>query len=338
MPHVTFIHGLANKCEAKALLRAWGNALGRDDGLQLGALGVTTTMVYWADVLYPSPDPNVADYENYGDDRVEAVDGGGDAELPAGDTAEERVFLEAARERMTDRSNDEIAAAQAIEPRQPARLVESEIVGLLEAGDGPPKLERVPLPWFIKERIMKAYIRDAYLYLFDKEFSPRPGERYYVRQELRRRFIEELTRVEEARGYSRSNDDRHIVVSHSMGTMIAYDCLKRVEECPAVDGLITMGSPLGVDEIQDKFKPGWTRADGFPDLKVQGDWFNISDPFDVVCAAQPEISGDFRFSGAPRIVDSIVTNNGAWRHSVVKYLARKETRVILSRMLGISGP
>jgi pimeloyl-ACP methyl ester carboxylesterase len=55
----------------------------------------------------------------------------------------------------------------------------------------------------------------------------------------------------------------HIVVSHSLGTVIAYDCLKRIPECPAVDGLITLGCPLGLDEIQDKLQPGWTRADGF---------------------------------------------------------------------------
>lgn len=338
MLHVTFIHGLANKCEEKALLRAWCNALGRDDGLQLGALGVTTTMVYWADVLYPSPDPNVADYEHFSDGRAEGVDGGGDAEIPVGDTAEERAFVEAARERMTNQSVAEIETAKRIEPPQPLRLMESEIANRLEAGIGPPKLERIPLPWFIKERIMKAYIRDAYLYLFDKEFSPRPGEKYHVRRELRRRFVEALSTAEDARKHPVGRDDRHVVVSHSMGTMIAYDCLKRVDDCPAVDGLITMGSPLGVDELQDKFKPEWTSADGFPGPKVRGDWFNISDPLDVVCAAQPEISGDFRANGAPKIVDSIVTNNGAWRHSVVKYLARQETRIILSRMLGLGGP
>ena len=59
----------------------------------------------------------------------------------------------------------------------------------------------------------------------------------------------------------------HIVVSHGMGTVIAYDCLKRVARAPVVDGLMTIGSPLGLDEIQDKL----ARVDalnGFPSEKV----------------------------------------------------------------------
>ena len=42
---------------------------------------------------------------------------------------------------------------------------------------------------------MAAYLRDAYLYLFDKTFSPRPGVEYEVRKEIRRRFIDALMAV-----------------------------------------------------------------------------------------------------------------------------------------------
>ena len=37
MPHVTFIHGIANKPEPDALLRIWRDSLGRDEGVDLGA-------------------------------------------------------------------------------------------------------------------------------------------------------------------------------------------------------------------------------------------------------------------------------------------------------------
>lgn len=56
MPHVTFIHGISNKPPAEELLKIWRDALevdqlGNNDGVSLGAIGVTSSMVYWADVL-----------------------------------------------------------------------------------------------------------------------------------------------------------------------------------------------------------------------------------------------------------------------------------------------
>jgi hypothetical protein len=77
------------------------------------------------------------------------------------------------------------------------------------------------------------------------------------------------------------------VVSHSMGTIIAYDCLMHEPDCPPVDGLLTIGSPLAVDEVQDFF-PNWTRDDGFPSKKLHGPWVNVFDPLDVVAGADPQ--------------------------------------------------
>lgn len=329
MPHVTFIHGLANKPEAESLHRIWRRALARGaGGLDLGSSGVTSSMVYWADVLYAAPDPNVADHESTAERTAEQVDGGGDAEIPIGDTEAERTYLAAARARMTRLSDAEIAAAKAAEQASPpVRPAAGTIAARPPAGMAP-TLERIPLPWWIKERIMKAYIRDAYLYLFDKRFSPRPGVSYEVRQEIRRRFLAALRHPQVTHP--------HVVVSHSMGTMVAYDCLKRVPASATVDALITLGSPLGVDEVQDKYKPEWSRADGFPGARLGRDWVNIFDRLDVVCGADPALANDFRAANVRRIVDTQVRNDGAWRHSVVKYLARSETRQALGRALGLA--
>ena len=57
MPHVTFVHGIANKPSNDVLLRIWRDSLARDGGLDLGAEGVTSEMVYWADVMYEAPVP-----------------------------------------------------------------------------------------------------------------------------------------------------------------------------------------------------------------------------------------------------------------------------------------
>ena len=54
---MTFIHGIGNKPNAEDLHRDWRVVLFDDDGLDLDALGVTSSMVYWADMLYESPVP-----------------------------------------------------------------------------------------------------------------------------------------------------------------------------------------------------------------------------------------------------------------------------------------
>ena len=60
MPHITFIHGISNKPEEKKLKKIWLDALSHDllrndDGIDLGASGISTSMIYWADVLYDEP-------------------------------------------------------------------------------------------------------------------------------------------------------------------------------------------------------------------------------------------------------------------------------------------
>jgi hypothetical protein len=120
-----------------------------------------------------------------------------------------------------------------------------------------------------------------------------------------------------------------------MGTVIAYDCLKRVTDCAAVDGFITLGSPLGLDEIQDKLQPGWTRADGFPHERVAGDWVNLFDRLDPVCGFDPVLASDYRKGGQSAVEDIAVQNDGAWRHSITKYLRQKAFATTLRRMLRV---
>lgn len=328
MPHVTFIHGLSNKPKHETLHEIWRRKLATGNtGLNLGSKGVTTRMVYWADVLYPEPDKDVADYESATDRVAREVDGGGNAQVPAAQTSEEAAYLEAARARMAATPEAEIEAKAAAEQATPFPVTESALDDEPTPGPAPITLERIPLPWFIKKRIMATYVRDAYLYQFDKKFSPRPGVEYEVRKEIRKRFIEALT--------DPKITHPHVVVSHSMGTMVAYDCLKRVGDCAGVDALMTLGSPLGVDEVQDRFKPEWTRNDGYPSIKLTGDWVNVYDPYDVVCAADPRLAGDYRHGGKDRIKDVKVENDGAWRHSIAKYFQRDEARAELRRLLDL---
>jgi pimeloyl-ACP methyl ester carboxylesterase len=184
------------------------------------------------------------------------------------------------------------------------------------------------LTWFVKKAFLENFLSDVHHYLFNVQHSPRPGTTYQVQDEIRKRFVTRLKADKPASG-------PHVVVSHSMGTVIAYDCLKRVPECPAVDALITIGSPLGLDEIQDKLQPEWTRQDGFPKDRVRGLWANVFDRLDPVAGFDPFLKNDFR-TGEQGIVNDIeVQNDGAWRHSMVKYLRQDKVRQTLTTMLGL---
>jgi hypothetical protein len=43
---------------------------------------------------------------------------------------------------------------------------------------------------------------------------------------------------------------------------------------------MTIGSPLGLDEIQDALQPEWSRLDGFPSDRVAKRWVNVYDGLD----------------------------------------------------------
>jgi hypothetical protein len=120
-----------------------------------------------------------------------------------------------------------------------------------------------------------------------------------------------------------------------MGTVIAYDCLKRVAACPGVDGLITLGSPLGLDEIQDKLQPEWTRKDGFPHEKVAGGWTNVFDRLDPVCGFDPVFANDYCKAGVAAVEDFAVRNEGTWRHSITKYLRQPAVCRAIGKILGL---
>ena len=309
MAHVTFIHGIANKPAADRLIDVWTRNLADADGLDLGSDGVTSTMVYWADVLYETPlqDGALESATN------EAVSEGLTAEAPdlgvENMSAEERAWVATLGIKLAV----PLVAAEAVQAVPAAREM----------------LERIPLPWPLKERLMRRLLRDVHHYLFNVEFSPRPGATYKVQDEIRARMLNAL---DEGAG----KPGPHVVVSHSMGTVIAYDCLKRVARAPVVDGLMTIGSPLGLDEIQDKLAPEWTPSNGFPSEKVHGDWINVYDSLDPVAGLDPRFANDYRRDGADVVEDVNENNSGAWRHDISKYLHGPQLRDRLRKLLRLA--
>jgi predicted alpha/beta hydrolase family esterase len=310
MPHVTFIHGIANKPPHDQLLDLWIRSLADSTGLDLGAEGVTSSMVYWADVMYPAPlAADEAEAESAADEAVAEGKEPGSSDLD-----------------VEDMDASEAAWTASLAAKLAVPLAVSEVAAAVTPSPVAETLERIPLPGPIKVRLMKKLLRDVHHYLYNVSFSPRPGETFQVQDDIRARMIKAL---QEGAG----KEGPHVVVSHSMGTVIAYDCLKRVAAAPVVDGFLTIGSPLGLDEVQDKLKPEWSRSNGFPFEKVRGRWVNVYDKLDPVAGFDPNFANDYRRDGQSKVEDINEQNYGSWRHDITKYMRGAQLRKALRELL-----
>lgn len=318
MSTIVFVHGLRNKPESTELLRLWRRSLSRDDGIDLNAENISSLMVYWADVFYPIPDADLASYEALDELQltVEQSEAVHNTEIHVNEniSLKERDFISQLSKKL----------------EVPVEYVRNDDIKFNNSKAEVAIYERIPLPGFVKEIIMATFVKEAYAYIFDKESNPTGQKTYQVRKELRNRFVSTLKQIRLAKPL-----ESIVVVSHSMGTMIAYDCLKCVPDCPKVDAFFTIGSPLGIDEIQDGFAPNWTRNEGFPNEKLSGKWINFYDPGDVVARLDPNLANDFQSAGVEVIEDIEESNWGVERHSISKYLQGKVLRSKLKISLNI---
>src|SRR5262245_5450613 len=136
MAHVTFIHGIANKPPQDQLLDLWLRSLAEGGGPDLGTEGITSSMVYWADVMYKEPAAE-AEAESAASEAVAVEkDEAPEVSVDLADAAEVAWTASLAAKLAVPIAADTAAAAAA-----PTPVKET--------------LERIPLPWFLKERLMK---------------------------------------------------------------------------------------------------------------------------------------------------------------------------------------
>ena len=295
MPHITFIHGISNKPEKRILLDNWVGYL-NEGGFDIVEHSCTASMVYWANVMYEVPEvPHEKSSRELAQPPV--TEDEWSKKLPD----IQRNFVQRLEHRLLNNTDDEKSSDE----------------------DGP---RAFPLPEFVVKRIMKRFLRDVHHYLYNAESNPRPGETFAVQTYIRELFVNQL--VEDA---AKSNGP-HIVVSHSMGTVIAYDCLKNVPGCPAIDGLMTVGSPLGISEIQDAFEPEYAEINAFPEIMAPS-WKNIFDSLDPV-NLDKSLRSDYLKHGEKIIEDIQVKNEGPWHHSASKYFSQRTLCDELREMIG----
>ena len=181
-----------------------------------------------------------------------------------------------------------------------------------------PGAKALPLPRFLRrpiaERLLRWFVKDTAAYFFDQQ----------VRKRIKQRLIDQLP----------TTGQPFVLVSHSQGTIVAFEVLSELSTRPEVDLFATMGSPLGIREIQDLLE-----EDGFP-LQIPGrvrSWHNFADRLDPV-ALDAGLKSDFKPRGT--INDHMVVNDRTKDllrfnpHSSVGYLANNTVRSVIHNAFG----
>lgn len=180
-----------------------------------------------------------------------------------------------------------------------AALVDSEQA--VQGADGAVMPEVLPLPRAARirifEQVVRVTVKDVHAYFF-RGFAE-------AMRDVLRRTIADI-------------DTPFVLVAHSLGSIIAYDVLREAAgQGMDVPLLVTVGSPLGVREVQDLITNPLRVPPGV------GAWLNASDLRDIV-ALDHTVRDDYEPAG--RITDLIVANASANHHGIREYLAAGPVR------------
>lgn len=323
---VVFVHGLAKKPSPKKLEEIWRWGLERSDppppfngdnpSIDLDVQGVPGIFNYYADVFYGTE--YETEFDSYFESERELVvqpqnfnEVAGELVMPEPANVEEAKFLEEVERKMREAlTPDELPGLEALPAAQEAAQL--EIASWL--------------PKRVQEAVIKKAAMEAYYFLFDKDYlRPADNVTFKVRQELRNRLIKDLKSASE-------KAEKIILVTHSMGTMIAYDVIRNCENCPSVDVLFTLGSPLGITEVQKQLLADGVKRVDFP--PALGRWINVYDPLDPICGGDPRMDDYAPFEGR-RVEDVRESNWGSWRHTITHYFAGRKFRSLLAHALGL---
>jgi subtilisin family serine protease len=296
---LVYVHGIGPQPEPIALKRQW------DEALFGHPLGERTRMAYWADILHPlggaaGSIESLAPLTGVADD----ADTGVRAAVSRATDSEEAVdWASSLFERML--AAPAFAETASIEP-----LWREMGAGTFEPRVLPPgRLRRAAT-----EFITRAFIQDVAAYFFDRE----------VRNAIRERLSDLL-----------APGDPYVLVTHSLGTVITYDVLRSLGEEIDCALWVTLGSPLGIDEVQDRLDPPLEVPRGV----LNGKWCNFADRLDPV-ALDPNLAGDFIPRGF--VDDQRVLNPHTLRvrgfnpHSALGYLSHTAVKDAVREVVGLN--
>ncbi len=294
---IVYVHGIGNKPIASVLKCQWDRALFGFD------LGERSRLSYWVNrAFYPLPD----------DARCEAGDlidvaprGLSTRALSATETNRDSVaetIAELATSKAQQAKLQSIAAKMgAFTAAVPEETVRTRAIGA--------KVVPLPAPvrGFLTKKLTEAFLRDVHEFFFVED---------------RRKVMEEsvLERL-------RPGGGPFVVIGHSQGSMIAYKVLSQLKAADFdVRLFVTIGSPLGLTEVQDELKKQLNTRKLVVPACVKA-WLNVADPLDPV-ALDKRIGNDFAKTNGVAVDDDVEFNPDSPRHphSGSGYLATKPVR------------
>jgi len=292
---ILYVHGIGNKPIPSILKCQWDQALFGFD------LGERSRLAYWVNREF-YPEPNAGTCQS-GDtitlekaptgralnveEHLEATSIDDEVDSVAGPESDAAALREIAR------CIDSASSSPHLTSRPVTRGVRAQELVTLGTEAAALPLPLVLRRW-ITRTLTRAFVRDVNDYLYVE-----------ARRDRMRESVLERLRV---------GGGPFIIVAHSLGSVIAYDVLSRLsaEDAKRIDVrlLVTVGSPLGITEIQDEVK----RHTGQRKLavpKLVRRWLNVADPLDPV-AFDKKLADDFARGGA--LSDVLQWNEDSPRH------------------------
>jgi hypothetical protein len=133
------------------------------------------------------------------------------------------------------------------------------------------------------------------------------------------------------------HDKRVCLIAHSMGSIIAYDVLRAMEQQPTgIEHFVTIGSPLGLPVVTQHIRGEFSKTTVPQQIKQ---WTNLADPSDKVALDCSLVDEYQAVSGSVRVQDGLVYNEYVDRtgkndpHSGYGYLRAPELSDILCSFL-----
>lgn len=295
---ILYVHGIGNKPAAEILKCQWDNAL---FGFNLGE---RSRLAYWVNrILYPEPTKATCNMADAVQDPAQADANAVSVRALADPSEGVEPLLPSAA---TTRREREVLSAIA------RRTVGNEVdPDNMAAADYHARVLPLPasLRTFITRRITRTFLKDVHEFLFVKE-----------RRDAMRESV--LSRL-------RTGGGPFVVIAHSQGSMVAYDALSSLgaDTGIEVDLLVTIGSPLGLTEVQDQLKSITRQPKGLKVPAIVKRWINVADPLDPVCADK-RLRSDYAPVNGVSIEDFVQWNVDSPRdpHSGTGYLRLSEVR------------
>lgn len=143
----------------------------------------------------------------------------------------------------------------------------------------------------LHESLIHKFLIETYLYLSNPQFM----------DEVHQRILASL-----------EADQTHLIVAHSLGTVIAYNLLQQLSPRYKIQRFITLGSPLAFKVIQSRLTPPIQSP-----ACLNGDWHNFYSPDDFLTAF-PLVNAPFDFQ--PAILNTSISTFIHSPHQIAGYL------------------